>query len=61
MDIVYFILLLLGALCFARAATGFATTDARGDGGRRDLSLVPLGLLFWISVSLLQAGRVVFD
>lgn len=61
MDVVYFILLLLGFLCFLRAALGYSTTDARGGAARRDLSLVPLGLLFWISVALLQAGRVVFD
>jgi len=58
MDVIYFILLLLGALCFLAAATGRASV---GDNGQRAVGLLPLGLLFFISVALIEAGRVVFD
>lgn len=60
MDVVYLILLILGALCFLRAALGYTTTDARGGAQRRDLSMVPLGLFLWILVPLIQTARVVF-
>jgi len=58
--VVYFILLLLGALCFLRSALGHQVVQRNGVTAR-DLSLVPLGLLFWILVPLIQFGRVVFN
>jgi hypothetical protein len=51
----YFVLLLLGAICFAVAALG--RTAPAG----RPLGLVPLGLLFWILVPLIQVARVAFN
>lgn len=60
METVYFILLLLGALCFAGAALGRAAVDANRGAGVRSLGLLPLGLLFWILVPMIQTGRVVF-
>lgn len=56
MTTLYFILLLLGALCFLGATIGRAGVNA----GARPLGLLPLGLLFWILVPLIQTGRVVF-
>lgn len=54
MDIIYFLLLLLGALCFLGSATG------RTGVARPALALLPLGLFFWILVPLLAQARVVF-
>jgi hypothetical protein len=51
----YLILLILGAICFALAASGRpALTVGRGIG------LLPLGLFFWILVPLIQYARVVW-
>lgn len=64
MDTVYFILLLAGAICFIAAAFGRSGVGTNGNANgaaRNTLALVPLGLFFWISVALIQAGRVVFD
>lgn len=63
MDVLYFFLLLIGAVCFAVAAT--ERLSARTGNGERNgvqsLAFLPLGLLFWISVALIESGRVVFD
>lgn len=53
MHTLYFILLILGALCFAAATIGQAALTT----GRRAIGLLPLGLLFWILVPLIQVGR----
>ena len=55
----YLIFLLLSALCFARAATN-PVEVMPGGAQRRNVSLVPLGLLFWVLVPLIQYARVVF-
>ena len=52
METIYFILLLLGAICFAVA---FVSVWSRRVYEHFDL--VSLGLLFWILVPLIQAGR----
>lgn len=56
METLYFILLLLSALSFLGAALGRGTV---GD-GRNALALVPVGLLFFVLVPLIQTGRAVF-
>lgn len=48
MDVLYFLLLLVGAVCFALAAIKI---------GHPRLHLVALGLLLWVLVPLIQAGR----
>lgn len=50
MTVLYLILLLLAAVCFAVAA--FTRRDHLDSG--RGVSLVPLGLFFWVLVPLLQ-------
>lgn len=54
MDVLYFFLLLAGALCFAVSAFSRGRYDSR-------VTLLPLGLLFWIAVPLIQTARIVFD
>lgn len=56
MHTLYFILLAVGALCFLIAAAGHATVAA----GRRPIALVPLGLLAWILVPLIEQARIAF-
>lgn len=53
--VLYFILYVFGALCFLRAGLGRGLVT-----GGRDLTLLPLGLLFWILVPLIQTARVIF-
>lgn len=57
MKVLYLILLVLAAACFAVAA--FTRRDTL-DGGR-GVTLVPLGLLFWVLVPLLQTLQSVDD
>lgn len=52
MTVVYLLLLVLAAVCFAAAAFGRGRYDSR-------VSLVPLGLLFWVLVPLIQTLRAV--
>ena len=47
---VYFVLLLLGFVCFVLAAFGVAAR----------INLIAVGLAFWILVSLLSVGQAVF-
>lgn len=56
METFYLILLALSALCFLGAATGRAAVGENGAG----LSLLPLGLLFWVLVPVVQTARAVF-
>ena len=56
MKVLYLVLLLLSAVCFAVAA--FTRRDTL-DG--RSISLIPLGLLFWVLVPLLQTLQSVDD
>jgi hypothetical protein len=51
MNVIDFILLLLGAVCFAGAALGV------GSAGARPVGLLPLGLFFWILVPLIAAAQ----
>ena len=65
MNTLYFFLLLLGALSFLGAAFGPATaagsdTNRGTRGALGALSLLPLGLLFWILVPLIEAARHAF-
>jgi hypothetical protein len=56
MNVLYLVLLLLAAICFAVAAfTGRSVLDSNGARtGGRGLALIPLGLLFWVLVPLIQ-------
>lgn len=56
MTVLYLILLVLAAVCFAVAA--FRGASQALDNGR-GVNLVALGLLFWILVPLLQALQAV--
>lgn len=56
---VYFILLILSALCFLRSTLGASVVDGAGR-TRLNVSLLPLGLLFWVLVPLIQYARVLF-
>lgn len=49
MNVIDFILLLLGAVCFAAAAFNVPKNAT--------VNLVALGLLFWILVPLIAAGQ----
>lgn len=49
MDVIYFILLLLGAICFIVAAVS-ATIHPR-------INLIALGLFLWILVPLIHAAK----
>jgi len=65
MTTLYFILLLLSALSFVAAALGRGVAgDNSGGAARRgglaSLALVPLGLLFWVLVPLIETARRVF-
>lgn len=56
---IYFILLLLGFICFVvstLASSRLAGDPAQGHRSWR-VDLVPLGLAFWILVPLIQNGR----
>jgi hypothetical protein len=57
MKVLYLVLLLLSAVCFAVAA--FTRRDTLDNG--RSISLVPLGLLLWVLVPLLQTLQSVDD
>lgn len=48
MNLLYFVLLLLGAVCFAAAALSFTM---------QRINLVALGLLFWVLVPLIQTAQ----
>lgn len=54
MNALYLILLVLSAGCFALASFGRGRFDNR-------VSLLPLGLLFWVLVPLLQSLRALSD
>ena len=47
MNVIVFILLVLGAICFAGSAFGVVTSR---------INLLALGLFFWILVSLIAAA-----
>ena len=51
MHIIFFLLLLFGALCFALSAF----QSSRRDTPASPINLVALGLFFWILVPLLQS------
>lgn len=53
MSVLYFILLLLGAVCFASGWSGWPLPPGRGVWGHA----VPAGLLFWIMVPLIHAAQ----
>lgn len=54
MTVVYLILLVLAAGCFALSSWGRGRFDNR-------VSLIPLGLLLWVLVPLLQTLKIVGD
>lgn len=56
MNVLNFILLLLGAICFAASALGNGSIGGNPPNGR-PIGLVPLGLLFWILVPLIHAAQ----
>ena len=65
MEILYFILLLVGVLCFLGAALGRGVTAGSGTGrgaraGVGALALLPLGLFFVLLPALIQSARVAF-
>lgn len=53
MNILDFILLLLGALCFIASALGTGSVG----GPARPIVLLPLGLFFWVLVPLIAAAQ----
>lgn len=53
----YLLFLILGAVCFLVNAWGKPVVKL----GSRPLALLPLGLLFWILVPLVETWRVVFN
>lgn len=63
MRVIYLLLYILAAVCFAIAAfTGRATVDSNGArAGGRGLVLVPLGLFFWVLVPLIQTLETLED
>jgi hypothetical protein len=56
MNVIEFILLLLGAICFIAAAFGYGTAGGANPPAR-PLWLEPLGLFFWILVPLIHAAQ----
>ena len=50
MSTIFLILLVLGAACFAASALGRGRYDTH-------VTLLPLGLLFWILVPLINTAR----
>jgi hypothetical protein len=52
-NIIDFILLLLGAICFIASALGNGSVG----GPTRPIGLLPLGLFFWILVPLIAAAQ----
>jgi hypothetical protein len=56
MNILYFILLLLGLLCFVVSAFGWGP-NAEPRTPPRVVNLVALGLAFWIIVPLVHAAQ----
>lgn len=55
MKVLYLVLYILAAGCFAVAAFSRSTVDSDGNrSGRRGVALLPLGLLFWVLVPLIQ-------
>lgn len=60
MHTLYFVLLLAGGLCFLVAAVGHAALTA-GRQSQASIALVPLGLLVWLLVPLIQQGRLAFN
>lgn len=62
MRVLYLVLYILAAVCFAVAAFSRSTVDSNGtrEGGR-GLALLPLGLLLWVLVPLIQTLQSVDD
>lgn len=56
MNILYFVLLLLGLLCFVVAAFGWGP-NASPNVPPRIVNLTALGLAFWIMVPLIEAAQ----
>ena len=55
---VNFILYLLAALCFFVAMLGWASGNSAGEHRPRiNINVLALGLLFWVAVALIAAGR----
>lgn len=62
MKVLYLVLYILAAVCFAIAAFSRASVDANGNrAGGRGVALVPLGLLLWVLVPLLQTLQTLED
>lgn len=55
MTVLYLILLLLAAVCFAVAAFNRASVDS----GTRSVNLVALGLFLWVLVPLIETLQAV--
>lgn len=55
MNVLDFILYLLGAICFIAAALGTGAIGNPPNG--RPIGLLPLGLFFWILVPLIDAAQ----
>lgn len=53
MNVLDFVLLLLGAICFVVSALGAGSVG----GPARPIGLLPLGLFFWVLVPLIAAAQ----